>query len=81
MSEPRGMSRETAAAYCGLKPEGFDNWVRSGLLPPKMPGTNRWDRKAIDMALDRLSNIKQDAPSAYDRWAGDARPIEARKAS
>lgn len=82
MSNARGLKRQSAAAYCELSPSGFDDWVSRGLLPGPMPGTKRWDRKAIDLALDRLSKIEQDAPSAYDRWkAGDARPVEARKAS
>ena len=29
--QPRGLTREDAAAYCGLSPEGFDEWVSAGL--------------------------------------------------
>ena len=79
---PRGLTREAAATYLGLSPSGFDAWIAEGRIPGPIPGTKRWDRKAIDVALDRLSKLDHNSPSAYDRWkAGDARPVEARKAS
>ena len=66
--EPRGLTREDAAAYCGLTPEGFDEWVRRGIVPGPIPGTQRWDRKAIDLALDRASGIATMKESAFDDW-------------
>ena len=79
---PRGLSRSAAAMYCGLSLSGFDDWVSRGLFPGAILGTRRWDKKAIDLALDHNSKIEQDQPSAYGRWkAGNAGPIEARKAS
>ncbi len=69
---PRGMSKETAAQYAGCESlSSFDDWVRRGIMPPKIPGTNKWDRKAIDAALDRLSGFQPTiAPkaSAFDLW-------------
>ena len=68
---PRGLTREDAAAYCGLTPEGFDDWVKRGVVPGPIPGTQRWDRKAIDLALDRASGIQSassDAASPYEEW-------------
>lgn len=56
--EPRLMSGSEAAAYCGLVPASFSQWVAAGRLPGPLPGTRRWDRKAIDLALDRLSGIE-----------------------
>lgn len=55
--QPRGMTREAAAAYCSLSPTAWDRWVRDGRMPPPVTGTHRWDRKAIDLAWDRLSGI------------------------
>lgn len=52
---PRLLNRRQAAAYCNLSPMTFLNWVRSGKLPPPLPGTTRWDLKAIDVAVDTLS--------------------------
>ena len=70
--EARLISREQAAKYCGLKTSGFDLWVRRKLLPAAIPGTRRWDRKALDLALDKLSGIEATQPeiteSEADRW-------------
>ena len=56
--QPRGLSRGDAAAYLGLSVEGFDQWVRKNIVPGPLPGTQRWDRRAIDVALDRASGIR-----------------------
>jgi hypothetical protein len=67
--EPRAVSRDDAAAYCGLSPEGFDEWVRRGIVPGPIPGTHRWDRKAIDLSLDRASGIGTMAyQTPFDEW-------------
>ncbi|KTS30502.1 hypothetical protein NS228_24265 [Methylobacterium indicum] len=69
---PRGLTREQAAAYCGCEtPEAFDTWVRRKIVPPAMPGTRRWDRKAIDRALDRLSGLlaREAAGQSWEEWA------------
>jgi len=62
---PRGLTRDAAAAYCGLSPQGFDDWVKRGVVPGPIPGTQRWDRKAIDLALDRASGIQLGAISSH----------------
>jgi hypothetical protein len=55
---PRGMTREQAATYCGCESmAAFSNWVRRGIVPGP-PGTHRWDRRAIDAALDRASGLE-----------------------
>jgi integrase len=43
---PRLLTREQAAAYCGLSVHGFSDWVKTGRLPGPIRGTVRWDRKA-----------------------------------
>lgn len=63
---PRGLTREDAAEYCGVTAWTFDDWRRRNLIPDPMPGTKRWDRKALDLALDQLSNI---APASPKRGA------------
>ncbi|GEO18068.1 hypothetical protein MAE02_57640 [Microvirga aerophila] len=67
---PRCLSRADAALYCGLTPEGFDAWVRRGIVPSPISGTQRWDRKAIDVALDRASGLEsaQDEDDPFERW-------------
>jgi hypothetical protein len=68
--QPRGLAREDAAAYCGLTPEGFDEWVKRGIVPGPIPGTQRWDRKAIDLALDRASGLEsaEEQVDVFERW-------------
>jgi len=53
----RLLTREEAAAYCRLSPQGFSRWVKSGRLPQPLSGTARWDLRAIDAALDLASGI------------------------
>lgn len=67
---PRGLSREQAAEYCGCETAcAFDDWVRRRIVPGPMPGTKRWDRKAIDRYLDRRSGLAETADSSFDEWA------------
>ena len=77
---PRGLSKRQAAAYGGCQTEAaFDRWRQLGIVPPPIPGTNRWDRKALDLALDKASGLPSDAgtgdeASPYQRWrAGRAK--------
>src|SRR3954452_4689661 len=66
---PRLLNRQQAAAYCNLSPTTFSSWVRSGKLPPPLPGTTRWDLKAINIALDAMSGLQpQQETSALDEW-------------
>lgn len=67
---PRGLTREQAAEYCGCETvEAFQTWVRRGIVPGSIPGTARWDRKAIDRALDRRSGLVNDPAGSFDDWA------------
>jgi len=68
---PRGLSVEQAASYAGCNTvAAFRAWVRKGIMPPPLPGTHRYDRKAIDVALDRLSGLttKLTEVSEYEAW-------------
>lgn len=71
--EPRLLSKADAAAYCGLTPGGYDAWVKAGRLPGPIAGTHRYDKKAIDAALDRLSGLQnRDAELAEaERWLAE----------
>jgi hypothetical protein len=56
------MTKEQAAEYCGCATTAaFDVWIRKGIVPGAIPGTTRWDRKAIDLALAKASNIETTA--------------------
>jgi hypothetical protein len=65
---PRLLTRESAAQYCSLSVQSFSAWISAGRLPVPIPGTNRWDLKALDLALDSLSGIPHDDASALDNW-------------
>jgi transcriptional regulator with XRE-family HTH domain len=83
--EPRLMTGAEAAAYLGLTPASFSKWVANGRAPKPLPGTRRWDRKAIDLALDKISGLppapvpKEDqGQDALEQWR---REDKARKAA
>jgi hypothetical protein len=65
--EPRLMTKAQAASYCGVTPSGFTAWIKAGIVPGPLPGTQRYDRKALDAALDRHSGLSVTmAPDAED---------------
>jgi len=77
MGDARCLTREQAASYCNLSPEGFSAWQRKGIVPGPMPGTARWDRKALDAALDARSGLStvsepEDAYLAWERTQNEA---------
>ncbi|MBO4228167.1 AlpA family transcriptional regulator [Bradyrhizobium neotropicale] len=55
---PRVLTKVEAANYAGCTVSAFSDWVRRGLMPKSLPRTRRWDRKAIDAALDKLSGLE-----------------------
>ncbi len=66
--QPRLLTRKQAAQYCALLAQGFSEWVKRGRLPPSIPGTTRWDLKAIDAALDTMSGLSSSAENTFDQW-------------
>ena len=54
---PGMMRRATAASYCDMKVAEFEGEVASGRFPaPVLVGREeRWSRKRLDEALDRLT--------------------------
>jgi hypothetical protein len=50
-------------------------WVSAGKMPPAIPGTRKWDRKAIDARLDELSGIGDAADQRSDlkKWRDEKR--------
>jgi hypothetical protein len=65
----RCMTRDEAAQHIGISVESFDAWRRKGILPGPIPNTHRWDRKALDLALDRASGLPSDeGGSVFDEW-------------
>lgn len=71
MTAARGLSAGEAAQYVGCRTvAAFRTWVRKGIMPRPIPGTHRYDRKAIDSALDRMSGISPTVAevSEYGAW-------------
>lgn len=76
--EKRGLTKDSAAAYLELEPSGFDKWVRDGILPGPIPGTRRWDKKAIDAALDKRSGLRPTMPAdPYEEWKRGRQHVDA----
>lgn len=64
----RLLSKSESAKYCGLSASGFQNWIDQGIMPPALKtekaNTLRWDKTAIDRAIDAMSGFKEIAPAA-----------------
>jgi hypothetical protein len=60
----RLLNIEDAAAYCGVSPALFERHVR--VLPLRIGRRKLWDRRAIDIWIDR----QQENPSSFapDDW-------------
>ena len=58
----RGLRREDAAAYVGLKLTKFDELVKDHRLPKpvRIDGCVIWDREKLDAAFDELSEPRND---------------------
>ena len=67
--EQRLLTRTEAARRCGLTESGFSTWVVRKIVPGPIPGTRRWDVKALDQALDRLSGLDPERElTPYEKW-------------
>ena len=63
----RLVAEKEAAEAIGLDEATFKSWVASGRLPKPIPDCGKYDLKAIDAALDRISGLG--GPSnALDAW-------------
>jgi predicted DNA-binding transcriptional regulator AlpA len=67
VTDPRLMTGPEVAAYLGIASATFAKWVANGRAPKPLPSTRRWDRKAIDLALDKISGIPSAPVSKEDR--------------
>ena len=76
---PRLIGRKEAAAYCNITPTAFSGWVQTHKMPPPIPGTRKWDKRAIDARLDEISGLAvADNPvDEFEKWS---RERDARKA-
>jgi len=55
---PRGLTKVQACAYVGCSTsQAFEKLIMQGIFPAAMPRTKLWDRKALDVIMDRLSGF------------------------
>lgn len=75
IAERRVFNRNEAASYVGVSPGFFDKLVSEGRMPRPLPmgRVRRWDKAAIDVALDALGDLNGSRPiappSPYDAWS------------
>ena len=70
-NEPAFLTRKDAAIYLAIAPETFSAWLRRGIIVPTS-GTNLFDPKELDEAMDRLS-------SKLDAWRSNRQALKARE--
>ena len=57
-AKPRLLTTSQLAQYLGFSNvSSVAKLVRTGLIPPSLAGTKKWDRHAVDAALDRASGL------------------------
>jgi len=67
--QPRGLTIEQAAEYCGITAASYRNWMKCGRVPKPWPGTRRIDRIALDAALDSIGDKTNNSGlSLYASW-------------
>jgi len=54
---PRLLSREAAAAYCGVTPETFEVHIRPHVRPIEIGARRLWDIRALNRWLDERSGL------------------------
>lgn len=76
MTLPRLMRRAEVMRMLGISSSTLHRWRDAGLIPPPLPGTARYDREAIERALDRARGAAgPSAPTLGERagkWARSA---------
>ena len=66
---PRLVTEKQAAEAIGVELATFRAWVAAGKLPKPLADCGRYDLKAIDAALDRVSGLNTPS-NALDAWRG-----------
>lgn len=57
----------------GIANSTLSRWIDAGLVPGPLPGTLRWDRVAVERALDRASGLADAASSEEEALIARAR--------
>jgi predicted DNA-binding transcriptional regulator AlpA len=79
MTRSRLLPAKQAASYLSISVGAFHAWIAVGRLPRPLPGTRRWDRHAIDRAIDKLSGLTPPPVPSDDQFAEWERTYESAK--
>lgn len=61
----RLLTKDGICAYLGeISHATYDSWAAKGIVPGPVRGTNRYDVRAHDRVLDRLSGLADDPKPA-----------------
>jgi len=65
---PRAMRANQAAAYLSMSRSSFLQLVAQGTMakPSRIGGMVMWDRLALDLAFEELSEVGQGNPNSFD---------------
>ena len=75
---PRWLNQRGAAAYLGVSAGTFRTEIKHGVWPGPGRRLNLWDRKALDAASDRLSDLSTAATIEDVRQSKDPGYIKRR---
>jgi hypothetical protein len=75
----RLVKEKEAAEAIGLELATFKAWVSAGRLPGPIPDCDKYDLKALDAAIDRISGLGGPA-NALDAWRAKGAARNARSA-
>jgi transcriptional regulator with XRE-family HTH domain len=69
---PLLLTQAQAATLLGVSPSTLSAWVRAGVMPDRLPGTNRWSRTQIENAAAGrpwiAEPVTRSAEQEYDAW-------------
>lgn len=57
MQQRRLVSQNKAIEYLGVSKNFFNKLLRLGVIPNYIPGTKKYDLRAIDHALDKIGGV------------------------
>lgn len=65
-AEPRLLTRTELCAYLRISDSTLHRWIGERIIPGPIGGTQRWDRRAVDRALDAASGIVTESRSEQE---------------
>lgn len=69
MADARLLRKPEVLAMLGVSASTLHRWQQAGIVPPPLPGTARWDRLAIERALDHARGVAEPSPPTLSERA------------